>query len=178
MKKILKVYDTSALLDLSDNLVIDTDCYVSTLVINELENIKTSFNKDNDVKARARQVVRVLKQAEFISNVSNKKDIEKLMKKYSNSLPDNNDSRILLEAYDQVHWHDVHFYTGDFTLYMFGRLLFDGKYFKTHLTGDTTKKRFWDGFVTIEPTEEQWTKLYDQNNTENIFGLKINEYAF
>ena len=178
MENTIKVYDTSALLDLSDNLVLDETCYVSTLVINELENIKTSFNKDNDVKARARQVVRILKQTEFISNVSNRKDIEKLMKKYSDSLPDNNDSRILSEAYDQTHWHNVHFYTGDFTLYMFGRLLFDGKYFKTHLTGDTTKKRFWDGFVTIEPTEEQWTKLYDQNNTENIFGLKINEYAF
>ena len=62
MRKILKFYDTSALLDLSDNLILDYSCYISTRVISELENIKTSFAKDLDVKARARQVVRVLKQ--------------------------------------------------------------------------------------------------------------------
>lgn len=54
MSKAIKAYDTSALLDLSDNLVIDSTCYISTLVISELENIKVSFSKDTDVKAKAR----------------------------------------------------------------------------------------------------------------------------
>lgn len=178
MKNILKVYDTSALLDLSDNLVLDETCYVSTLVIRELENIKTSFNKDESVKAKARQVVRVLRASNFTYNVRNHADIEKLVKKYANVLPDNTDSRILLEAHSQIKFYnEVRFYTGDYTLYLFGNHLFDNKYFSTHITGDTTKKRFWDGYIMVEPTAEQWAQLYDQNNNDNIFELKINEYA-
>ena len=80
MKNILKVYDTSALLSLSDNLVLDSTCYVSTLVINELENIKTSFNKDSEIKAQARQVVRILKSSTFTSNLTNHAKIEKMVK--------------------------------------------------------------------------------------------------
>lgn len=177
MKPILKVYDTSALLDLSDNLVLDEKCYVSTLVISELENIKTSFSKDNDIKARARQVVRVLKSSNFTSNLTLKKNIEKAMKQYSSVLPDNIDSRILIEAFLQLKFYEVHFYTGDYTLYLFCDNLFKKHGIHPHLTGDTTKKRFWDGFVTIEPTEEEWTKLYSEDNKENFFDLRINEFA-
>lgn len=179
MEKTIKVYDTSALLDLSDNLVLDKECYVSTLVISELENIKTSFNKDNDVKLKARQVVRTLRQSDFVTNVKNHAAMEKLVKKYSNVLPNTTDSRILLEAYTQTkHYKNVRFYTGDYTLYLFGKHLFEKEpTFTVHLTGTTTKKRFWDGYKVIEPTDEQWIKLYDINNTDNIFDLYINEYA-
>ena len=176
MRKILKFYDTSALLDLSDNLVLDYSCYVSTRVISELENIKTSFAKDLDVKARARQVVRILKQSNFSSNFLLNKDVERIFKRYSKILPDNTDSKILIEAYLQTKSYEVHFYTGDYTLYLFCNNLFKNQYFHAHLTGDTTTKRFWDGYVTIEPTTEQWVQLYDENNKENIFNLQTNEF--
>lgn len=178
MKTILKVYDTSALLDLSDNLELDEQCYVSTFVISELENIKTSFSKDSDVKARARQVVRVLKTSNYSSNFLLKKDIEKTLKKYSKVLPDNTDSRILVEAVLQLKYHEVHFYTGDYTLYLFCTNLFKKHGLHAHLTGDTTTRRFWDGYLTIEPTEKEWLQLYDENNKENFFNLRINEFAF
>ena len=178
MSKIVRVYDTSALLDLSDNLILNSDCYVSTLVVRELENIKTSYSKDEEIKAKAREVVRILRQSNFSTNVSNAIAIEKLVKKYKKILPDNTDSRILLEAYNQTRWYDeVHFYTGDYTLFVFGKTVFKNDYFIVHLTGDTTKKRFWDGYVYIEPTETQWIALYDENNHENIFDLQINEYG-
>lgn len=177
MKPILKVYDTSALLDLSDNLILDNKCYVSTLVISELENIKSSFSKDNDIKTRARQVVRVLKSSNFTSNFTLKKNIEKWLKRYEDILPNNTDSRILIEAFLQVKHYEVHFYTGDFTLYLFCDNLFKKQGVHPHLTGDTTKKRFWDGYITIEPTEEQWNQLYSEDNKENFFNLRINEFA-
>lgn len=177
MNKVIKAYDTSALLDLSDNLVIDPTCYISTLVISELENIKVSFNKDTDIKAKARQVVRILKQTNFMTNTTDIKRIERFGKKFVNKLPNNNDSKILLEAYYQTKWYKVEFYTGDFTLYIFAQTLFKNDNFTVHLTGDTTKKRFWDGCVIIEPTEEQWNLLYSQENIGNIFNLRINEYG-
>lgn len=177
MRNVIKAYDTSALLDLNDNLVIDSTCYISTLVINELENIKVSFNKDSDIKARARQVIRTLKQSQFMTNTASIKRIGKFSKKFLTRLPNNNDSKILLEAYYQTKRYKVDFYTGDFTLYIFATTIFKNNNFTAHLTGDTTKKRFWDGYVTIMPSEEQWLKLYDDNNTENIFNLQINEFA-
>ena len=174
----IRVYDTSALLDLSDNLVLDKDCYVSTLVIKELENIKTSYSKDSEVKAKARQVVRILRQSNFATNTKNAAAIEKMVKKYIKLLPDNTDSRILLEAYSlSNHKREVHFYTGDYTLYLFGTTIFNNDNFTTHITGSITKKRFWDGYMIIEPTQEQWSRLYDTMNSENIFNLKVNEYA-
>ena len=106
MKDILKVYDTSALLSLSDNLVIDETCYISAWVMRELENIKSAYSKDMEVKAQARQVVRVLRTSNFTSNVTNFAEIEKMVKKYNKVLPDNTDSRILLEAYSQTKYYD------------------------------------------------------------------------
>ena len=157
----IRVYDTSALLDLSDNLVLDKDCYVSTLVIKELENIKTSYSKDSEVKAKARQVVRILRQSNFATNTKNAAAIEKMVKKYTKLLPDNIDSRILLEAYSLSNRkQEVHFYTGDYTLYLFGTTIFNNDNFTTHITGSITKKRFWDGYMIIEPTQEQWSRLY------------------
>ena len=94
MRNVIKAYDTSALLDLNDNLVIDSTCYISTLVINELENIKVSFNKDSDIKARARQVIRTLKQSQFMTNTTSIKRIGKFSKKFLTRLPNNNDSKI------------------------------------------------------------------------------------
>ena len=174
----IRVYDTSALLDLSDNLVLDKDCYVGTLVIKELENIKTSYSKDSEVKAKARQVVRILRQSNFATNTKNAAAIEKMVKKYIKLLPDNTDSRILLEAYSLSNRkREVHFYTGDYTLYLFGTTIFNNDNFTTHITGSITKKRFWDGYMIIEPTQEQWSRLYDTMNSENIFNLKVNEYA-
>ena len=58
---ILKVYDTSALLTLNDTLQLDENCYISLIVIGELENIKTSAAKDEEVKQAARKVVNIIK---------------------------------------------------------------------------------------------------------------------
>ena len=122
-----KVYDTSALLDLSDSLVLDKQCYISTTVLSELENIKTSFSKDGEIKLRAREVIRLLRDADFLSWPDIRYEIDKLLKKYKKVLEDKADSRILLEAY-YVRQHlnkedKVIFYTGDFTLYLLAKKL-------------------------------------------------------
>lgn len=179
MKTALKVYDTSALLNISDNLKLNRECYISTLVIRELENIKVSASKDEEIKAKARQVVRTLRNSNFATNILDATAAEKLFKRYGNILPNNVDSRILLEAYHQrKHYDEIHFYTGDYVLYLFSTTLFqDEKRFFTHLTGDTTTQRFWDGYIQIVPTEAQWTALYNESNNDNIFNLKTNEYG-
>lgn len=174
----MKVYDTSALLEMYDNLELNEDCYISTIVLNELENIKTAYNKDYETKIRARQVVRTLQRSKYTTWTTCKRPVEKLLKKYEKYLDDKNDTRILLEAYyiSKRH-HNVEFLTGDNTLFLFAKNLFEGKHFKPILIGEISKKRFWDGFKEITPTEEQWDQLYNIAIHDNIFNLKINEYA-
>ena len=122
-----KVYDTSALLNLSDSLALDKQCYISTTVLSELENIKTSFSKDGEIKLRAREVIRLLRDADFLSWPDIRYEIDKLLKKYKKVLEDKADSRILLETYyvcQHLNKEDkVIFYTGDFTLYLLAKKL-------------------------------------------------------
>ncbi len=175
-----KVYDTSALLDLSDSLVLDKQCYISTIVLSELENIKTSFSKDGEIKLRAREVIRLLRDADFLSWPDIRYEIDKLLKKYKKVLEDKADSRILLETYyvcQHLNKNDkVIFYTGDYTLYLLAKKLFIN-YFEIQLVSEISKKRFWDGCKIIIPTEQQWLDLSNLAKHNNIFEAKINEYC-
>lgn len=176
--KIINVYDTSALLEMEDNLELNDNSYVSPIVIKELENIKNSSKKDNDVKEKARKVVRLLQcNKECLSLRVNERAIKKLHKRYQKFLVDNNDTAILLEGFYLSQKNSVCFFTGDLTLYLFARTLFENGTFKTFLIGEISDKRFWDGFKIITPTQEQWERLNDPTNKKNIFDLKINEYA-
>lgn len=175
-----KVYDTSALLNLNDSLILDKQCYISITVLSELENIKTSFSKDREIKLRAREVIRLLRDSDFFSWPDIRYEIDKLLKKYKKILEDKADSRILLETY-YVYQHlnkedKVIFYTGDFTLYLLAKKLFEDC-FETQLVSETSKKRFWDGCKTIIPTEQQWLDLVNLAKHDNIFEAKINEYC-
>ena len=59
MDKIVKFYDTNALLELKEDILKD-DFYISTTTLFELEHIKTSRNKDELIKYNARKVIHIL----------------------------------------------------------------------------------------------------------------------
>ena len=56
MKERINFYDTNELLHNLDN--IEGKIYLSSITLKELEHIKTSKNKDEDVKFEARKVTR------------------------------------------------------------------------------------------------------------------------
>lgn len=65
MSKVVKFYDTNALLTLSEKLFEDGQCFLlSSMSLAELEEIKTARNKDDAVKYQARVVTRLLDQYE------------------------------------------------------------------------------------------------------------------
>ena len=78
----LKVYDTSALLAAGEDLHLDEESYISIYVLGELENIKTAYNKDTEVKAAARRAVNVIKSSESKTDLVKEKELNGLMKKY------------------------------------------------------------------------------------------------
>ena len=94
----MKVYDTSALLNLKDELKLDEESYIPLIVLKELENIKSSIHKDDEIKFYARKVVGMLQECRTKTDIMSQNKIDKMLKKYSDALTDNNDSRILLEA--------------------------------------------------------------------------------
>lgn len=55
----LKFYDTNALLVLQDK-ILDEKFYISSITLQELENIKTSRSKDDEVKYKARKLLHLL----------------------------------------------------------------------------------------------------------------------
>ena len=58
----VKFYDTNALLNGYEGLKNESCIYMSSITLKELENIKVSSKKDQDVKYKARKATRFLKE--------------------------------------------------------------------------------------------------------------------
>ena len=98
LKRTVKFFDTSALLA-GYKLNSDEINYISTIVFSELENIKTSYNKDETVKYKARVLIRYLMDHRDLwqEPKTNWRKIQRLLNK-SSELQDNNDSILICEA--------------------------------------------------------------------------------
>lgn len=173
----IRFYDTSALLSLADTIELDKDCYISSFVISELENIKTAYNKDEHTRVQARKITRLLCNTNnYITSVKYLNKAKKKLQQYvKKGLPDNNDSLILLEASIIGGLRDTMLFTGDITMFLFAREFFP--FLQCSLVSETSEKRFWDGIIEITPTEEEWLKLSNKDEHSNFFNLKINEFA-
>lgn len=172
----MKVYDTSALLNLKDELELDEESYIPLIVLKELENIKSSVHKDDEIKFYARKVVGMLQECRTRTDIVSQSKINKMLKKYSDALTDNNDSRILLEAKLLSEKYNVSFLTGDRCLYLLATKLFPE--LSASYIEDISQEYISDGYRYIEPTDEEWTMLYDENCNKNIFNAYVNEYLF
>ena len=69
--------------------------YISSITLKELENIKTSCHKDEEVKYQARQLLHKLEKADYNVELYNSYLDEYLI---SYDLPDTNDSKIIVTA--------------------------------------------------------------------------------
>ena len=173
MKLVYNVYDTSALLERDITEV--ENVYIPYLVFHELENIKTSSNKSDDVKAKARRIVREFAENKipFKSGEINQKRIEKIRKKYN--LPENNDGLILAEAIClDLDGNIVKFHTADMLLYLFAKQT--GVVMANYIMQDEEKEEPWAGWAKYYPDEKQMSSLY-ANPQMNILNAPINQYC-
>ena len=97
-----KYFDTSSLLILGDSLFEEThdyNIYITSITLNELEHIKTSVNKDQNVKYIARQLLHKLDENQEKWNfISYTPSLEEKLKEAQMEI--NNDSRILIASYN------------------------------------------------------------------------------
>ena len=168
--------DTSAILN-GALKQFQNDICISPLAVTELENIKTSYNKDEHIKYLAREAIRTILQANNIEyTIVPQKQIDKLLKKY-NFLSNINDHRLLCEASilaEESH-EKIEFVTSDGALFLFAEqipniqavFLFDK---------EPIKEQDYCGWGKYFPTDEQLAMLYSDPKI-NILNCKINEFA-
>ena len=161
-----KFYDTSSLL-LEGNLFAENERFsISSITLEELENIKTSSNKDADVKFNARKLLRELDAHMGEYDVILYKDsfFEEL-EAFGFSMT--NDMKILVSAF-QID-DEVIFITNDLCLKHIAKQFF------RHVESIEEKDDGYDGYREVQMTVDEMAYFYE-NMDQNIYDLLTNEY--
>jgi predicted ribonuclease YlaK len=168
-KKMTKFYDTSSLLLKADTLFEDNEYFaISSITLEELEHIKTSANKDADVKYSARKLINSLDShmGEYDVVFFNE-DMAKPIVKAGIFL--NNDAKILSCALSYSKKHDVEFITNDICLKHLAKL------FLEEVESVDENRDDYTGFKDVIMNENEMTAFYSNPNA-NFYDLLVNEY--
>lgn len=169
----IKFYDTSSLLLRVDGLFEDVQPFaISSITLEELENIKTSANKDAEVKYAARKLLHMLDAN------STKYKVVIFKQSYmdivlGNDLPVTNDSKILAcaKVFKDEHPEDeVCFITNDLALKMLAKLLFENISSVRENEQDD-----YSGWKSIILDDDQMSAFYSDFN-KNHYDLKVGQY--
>lgn len=107
----MKFYDTNALLVLQEK-VLEEKFFISSVTLQELEHIKTSRNKDDEIKYKARKILHILDENEDKYEVIiYDKNIEEMI--ISLSLDDTPDNKICASCSSISKDNDIVFVTND-----------------------------------------------------------------
>ena len=175
MKKVF-FYDTCSLLNELHSAFENDFFYISSVTLEELENIKTSSSKDQDIKYRARQLLHLLfENKDKYKVVIFQKEWETAISNFS-YLSDNNDSKIIYSAFitDTGISFDLVFKTDDLCCAALAKQI--------GLTVETTYEQMkldnYTGFIEKTISNEELVAFYSKFNleTENHFNLLENQY--
>lgn len=160
-------YDTCALLDGDKHLFDkeDTMILISSITVRELEDIKTSNKKDEDIKYNARKLLHLM------ANNEDKYEIISYCNSWDNDLdkldmPKNNDSKIIISAYHANVNKNVVFVTNDLACKTIAKSVGLKTLF---LLDDETDD--YTGYKEIILSNDEMADFYTR-----IFTSKINKY--
>lgn len=165
-----KFYDTCSLLVAMED-AFEEFFYISSITYKELENIKTAFNKDNEIKSKARKLTKLLnkypnKYEVIIYKDEYKTYIEEL------SLEVTDDTKIIASYYN--FFKDTScclFLSEDISCRNIAK-----NCFKIKNVGFVQKKNtHYSGFKTAHLSDEDLANFYS-NRDINLYNLNINEY--
>lgn len=163
-----KFYDTCSLLLKADNLFEDNEKFaISSITLNELEHIKTSANKDPEIKCTARHVLKQLDQGGY-EIVYFKPEYLKPIEEAGYEIT--NDMKILACAnhLKEQGNPDLIFVSNDIALRTLAQLFFD----RTDIVNDEDND-VYTGYEELFLSEEQMGELYS-NLQRNDFGILVN----
>lgn len=170
----MKFYDTNIIINNYSNL--DKENFIiSSVTLEELENIKTNRNKTDDIKYRARQATKWLLEHEENYNVVIYQSVhENIINEHQLELSP--DTKICACAEFSKGFvpqgDELIFVTDDIACGVIAKNIFGLKVEKYQSEDQNTN---YPGFLEIYPTDEQLAYLYEHQN-ENIYNLCINEY--
>ena len=163
----IRFYDTNAIL---------TDCtdisngVISSKTLDELENIKSSSHKDNDIKYKARVAVRAIREQKPEIVVVQKSDYDKIEEL---GLEITNDNLIIASAWPYSQENHIIFVTHDILCSLIAE-----KYFGLNVISVCEKQSDdYKGYIDYHfSTDEEIAEFYS-NMQNNALGLMINQYA-
>lgn len=165
----MKFYDTNAILKLQDK-IFEEDFIISSVTLQELEHIKVSRNKDDQVKYEARKALHLL------DDNSDKYDVVVYDNAIENYILGKNmeitpDTKIVGSCAFIKAMKDVVFVTDDIACKMIAR-----KIFNLTVKGVSDEPvDIYKGYREISLDEQEMAHFY-QNLSENVLGLLTNEY--
>lgn len=172
-----KFFDTSALLDLSNTLFDLAEKFViAQTTLKELESIKESAHKDEEIKYRARHVLHFLYNNQEQYEVADGKQIEKLLAKRGLAL--NNDSTIMETAAQYHKTSPICFVTSDLACYFLAVNTFklDAQFAQPNAKAAEQK-----GYIRIQLSDNELADFYAARGRgdveKNIFSAHINQYV-
>ena len=173
-KKVIKFYDTNELLHNMD--MIEGDIYLSSITFQELEHIKTSRNKDEDVRFEARKVTRFLRDNEDkYKCITVTKEHYSILEDFN--LPMDNDNLIIACAYllQLETDNDVEFYTDDLCCYNIAKNIF-GLSCKSLLKDSKVEK--YTGYKEVKVNTDEYNNIFDSylDKGENKLNLLNNHF--
>lgn len=150
----IKFYDTSSLIKKVNSLFDDKEIFlISSITLEELENIKTSSKKDSDVKFAARHLLQLLDlhpdwyQVIFFKS----DDLKPILKK---GFEITNDMKILSGAITCNKEMEILFLTNDLNLKHIAKL------FLSHVDGVQDDEDNYTGYKHLYLNDEDIAKIY------------------
>ena len=114
-----KFYDSNALLNLQEKAFVKDECFlISDITLKEIENIKTSLRKDEEIKYKARKLSKLLKlhRNDNTYKIIMQGRFKRNYKLWKNQLEKENDNIIIIDALSCNH-KDMVFVTDDTNCY-------------------------------------------------------------
>ena len=167
-------YDTCSILELQ-NKIFESYFLISNITLIELESIKTSSTKDEEIKYSARKILHLLTDnQDKYSVILYDYHLEEEIIKFHHLIP-NNDSRIIATALNKnKNQDDIIFITSDLSCYNIAKSL----NLQTKLTSSLINQDIYTGYKEVKMTDTELANFYNYflSNNENYYDLKINEY--
>lgn len=173
VNKDLYFYDTSALLELDEDFFIRSiteKFLISSITLQELENIKVSRHKGVEIQAKARKITRLLQEIPSAYEVIiHRTTYESPLNREHIEIT--NDTRILADAF----WCNLHYYkdrivfvTNDLALRNIANLLFGNKMIQSQ---KLKEEQEYLGYCTVRPDDDTLALFYSNNSINHFKAL-------
>ena len=167
----MKFYDTNALLELQEEVLKDF-FIISSVTLEELENIKTSKTKTEETRYKARKIVHILDEnRDKYDVVIYDSNIEQILNNVG--IENNNDNKICACASYIRDKHDnVIFVTNDICCRVIAE---DILKLTTEGAKSSDNDMLFKGYREVVMSDEEMAYFFEHMH-ENTYALKINEY--